>query len=358
MPKGIRFPNVVRELCLSFKKEGMTHKEIQGRVYQTLKNEPYMTEKPSTSYVSHAVGKQSSTGKVRVPEKKHKENPRKVIKEDKRKELVRLLRYNHRIGRQHTPKQFIQQLEVKCCEKTMRRAIKSVPGAVARKPLQVLQLTPPQKTKRLRFAKKALKDQNPRFWKRVVFADEKKFSLSGPDSSPPVWTLRERRAIRLRHPCTRLGVMVWMAIGPEGIIGPEWVRKTVTAVSYEAILEKYRSQLSRVFMDDAAAAHRADLVRQFFSKYRIRRVCDVVFNAPKLVEINIIENLWSVIQRRLFQSGMVFETPEALFLGIQRVVDAMRLEKEDRQLYQTYTDAIPKRLKQIKANRGGMITKK
>lgn len=358
MTKGSPIPEFVNSWIWSLSREGETSKRIEKKLAKMYKIAYPGQDPPSDRHIRRVVQNRALLGKSGGPPKQRKENPRMVFVGPLMKTLVRFIRINHREGRQLSLTQIHQELGLTCSIQTLRRAVKRIPGAVARKPLKALHLSEAQKTKRRKFVKIALRDLEPEFWKGVVFADEKKFSLSGPDSRPPVWTMGGRRAIHRRHPCTRIGVMVWMGFGPEGIIGPEWVRQTVKKETYIEILKKYRGDLSPVFMDDGAAAHRAKLVKKYCLKCRIQRVCDVVCDAPKLVEVNVIENLWSILQRRLFQSGTIFETPDALFLGIQEVVNRMKALEQDKELYETLTDAIPKRLKRIKAVRGDMLTKR
>lgn len=351
MPRGSPWSPVVRAATTLLINEGYKNDQVQRLLWEQFHNDYGWKDPPSIEWIKTV--RRSPKGK---PASELKKRGRKTILNDKHmKTLTRLLRYNHKEDRWYSPSRMAQELQVECSGRTIRRALHSIPGARARKPRKVLLLNVNQRKKRLAFSKRGKGKSVEEYWRTVTYMDEKKCSLSGPDSEPPVWTLGEKRAERKQHASTRLGVMIWGAIGPEGLLGPKWIEGTLTSKDYINILEEYEEDISERIMDDGAGAHRGRIISEYMEEVGVSRVCDELGDAPKLVEVNIIENVWPMLERRAHKAGRVFESNEELFKALYSVADDMRASGEDVKMYERLTRTIPRRLQAIEAAKGGGI---
>lgn len=282
---------------------------------------------------------------------------KRVIKPSQKRTLERLLRYNHRPGRAYTCRRLAAELGVTCSVPTVWRAIKTIPGAKARRPRKAILLNERQKRRRRQFARLALKQDIAKFWLQTTYVDEKKFKTSGPDSLPRVFTMGKKRVTRTTPEHSSSGVMVWMGLGPDGIIGPHRCNGTLTGPAYLAILQKYLGDMSPYLFQDRAAAHKAKANLQWLAEQGVTEVQDDLCTAPKLVELNIIENMWGIFQARLYKNNPPFRTPDQLYRDIEKLAREMNETGEARQRYVAMASSIHRRARAVLAAGGGEASK-
>lgn len=100
---------------------------------------------------------------------------------------------------------------------TVRRVINSAKHLKFQKMKKKPPLNEQRKAKRLVFAKQHMTWQNE--WKKVVFSDEKKFNMDGPDGFQHYFhDLRKEELILSRNHSRQGGVMVWGAVTNFGTI--------------------------------------------------------------------------------------------------------------------------------------------
>ena len=154
--------------------------------------------------------------------------------------------------------------------RTVRRRLKEV-GMKARRPAKKPLLTKRMKENRLNWAKDK-KDWTEADWSRVIFSDESKFNLIGPDGSRTVYRRQgERYAENCIMPTVKHSPywMIWGCISkhkPESLM---FVEGTVNAEKYKDIIQKglvpsleslTEYEENPIFQDDSAPCHRARTV--------------------------------------------------------------------------------------------------
>ncbi|GFW06306.1 HTH_Tnp_Tc3_2 domain-containing protein [Trichonephila clavipes] len=153
---------------------------------------------------------------------------------------------------------------------TIRRRLTEV-GLRSRRPLRRLPLTPHHRQCRLDFCR-------PRAtwsvidWRRVIFSDESRFSLSADDHRTRVWRRTGQRSdpafIVERHTAISQGVTVWGAISWDTRSSLVVLQGTLTARRYvddiltPIVLPMLSSRPGAIYQQDNARPHTARLSQQ------------------------------------------------------------------------------------------------
>lgn len=164
-------------------------------------------------------------------------------------------------------------------------------------------------------------------WSKVVFSDEKKFNLDGPDGLDFEW-VDSRAPVRQKVRRVAGGgmVMVCGAIGYFGKPPLAIVSGRMNSVMYCEMLKQHLvphfrqiSGRGGVFMQDNAPSHKAKRTIAWLRRQKIK-----VLTWPALSpDLNIIENLWSDLVRLVYENGRQFysemELTEAIHLAWERI---------------------------------------
>ena len=179
-------------------------------------------------------------------------------------------------------------------------------------------LSPSAVAKRLAFAKHHL--ENPELqWTKVMFTDEKKWNLSGNDGYVSIWKEQNKEYTYLEDVHRRPGIMVWGAICSNGAAYISRISRKINASTYQEMLDhvvfdENRGELPEnfVFQQDNAPAHTATSTRDYF----VRRNIPVLEWPPYSPDLNIIENVWGIVSKRVFEGGKSYETCDELWESV------------------------------------------
>jgi hypothetical protein len=240
-----------------------------------------------------------------------------------------------------TLKQMAQELPVRVSRYTVRRAIKRMPDAQYICPRKVLVLTESQKKNRRETAGRLQCRSVKRYWSKVTFADEKKFSLNGPRPRAKVWCLRGHRPCMPLHASNQMGCNIWAGLNRNGIVGPIWIKERLTGESYVQILKQVKSKLTELYFDDQATPHGRTIVKAWLASEGKTRCQETLRLCSKLPEANIIEIFWAKLEKQVFAESAFFATDADLFKQIKKVCNAMKQNGEDRQLFNHCIAALP-----------------
>jgi len=249
--------------------------------------------------------------------------------------------------------QWETQTGVRVSSRTVRRRLFK-DGLVSRKPLKKPLLTARMRKARLAWAKEHV-NKSQRFWHQVLFSDESKFNLNGPDGRTFV---RRRKGEQFLPECLSSTVkfpvsqMVWGSISSAGVGRLHFVNGTVTADVYIDILnnkllptirDHHGSPENCVFQDDSAPCHRARKVKEWMQDHKIQQL-PWPGNSP---DLNPIENCWAILGRKV-----AYRKPNTKLQLMESLVHAWHHEL-DLNYIGKLIDSMPNRCRAVIKARGG-----
>lgn len=252
-----------------------------------------------------------------------------------------------------TASEIKKDLNLHISERRIQQILKETPYLVYKQCKPAPFLKKEHRSLRVKWARAKLEDLNQN-WKTVIFTDEKKFNLSGPDGLNYYWHDLRRDAEEIEWgPQTREGLMVWGAISYKGPIGLEGAEGSMDAKYYTNILEEGLISAANDAMgelwslqQDNAPIHTAEHTRSWLEDNDVH-VLDWPARSP---DLNIIENVWGMVVRTVYKDGKRYENKEQLG---EAVFDAFMNLSLDyiRNLYHS----MPRRCLSVIQSKGAMI---
>lgn len=211
-------------------------------------------------------------------------------------------------------------------------------------------LTMNHKIARLEWAKKYM--HWTKEWTKVLFSDEKKFNLDGPDGFQYYYhDLRKEKQYFSKRQSGGGSVMIWAMIGWKGKSELVFLEGKQDSTKYVALLTHHlKRQAFRlggkkwIFQQDLASIHNSTITKAWLKDNKVT-VLDWPSKSP---DMNIIENVWGILVRRVYAGGKQFDNIMDLKRAIIEAWDSITVS-EIQKLY----DSIKTRVFElIKANGG------
>lgn len=225
--------------------------------------------------------------------------------------------------------------------RNVQRILKAAPTIKRLKLQRKPQLKPEHQTARLVFARTHMDWTNQ--WQNVIFSDEKKFNLDGPDGfSYYFHDLRKEKLLLSRQHMGGKSVMVWAAIGFKNRSSIQFLPETLNSIRYRALLDNQLLSNGRtwaggtfIFQQDNASVHTATIVNDWFKDHKIEKL-----NFPaRSPDLNIIENVWGVLSREVYKGGKQYTDVNQLKVAIRTAWKKMS-QKYIKNLYNSLPDRI------------------
>jgi transposase len=212
------------------------------------------------------------------------------------------------------------ELEVSVTPRTIRNVLSLDPNLKFGKMKSKPQLTEKHKKARLEFARKYMLGSE--FWKSVIFSDEKKFNLDGPDGLHSYWhDIRKEPELLSRRVQGGGSVIIWAGFGYRGITDIGFVKPKSKSHDYQEMLHQQLLPVARniggknwIFQQDNASIHNSRSTKSWFSKHKVR-VLDWPSKSP---DLNPIENLWGILVRAVYKNGRQFDSVPELKAAIKK----------------------------------------
>ena len=208
--------------------------------------------------------------------------------------------------------------------RTIQRILRSCPTLVYKKHKSRPHLTAAHNSGRLSFATKSINDRVD--WSKIIWSDEKKFNLDGPDGIRYYWhDLRTEPKCFSKRQLGGGSLMIWGAFVNDTIFDLYIMEGKYNSEKYCDMLEECLVpfiQQNWTFMQDGASIHRSKHTMEWLKQKKIS-VLEWPANSP---DLNLIENLWGILTRAVFSNGRQFRTKEELKVEILKQWDLISAE--------------------------------
>ena len=249
-------------------------------------------------------------------------------------------------------KQLKDRLELRVSARTVRHYLYNCPFLKYEKMNAKPPLTAEHKSARLQYAR------SHHFWNlewnNVIFSDEKKFNLDGPDGLCHYWhDLRKEKRYFSKRVQGGGSVMVWAAFSRTWKRDIVFISTRMNASTYSQLLSHHllphiRSGESNleIFQQDNAPCHRAQSTMRWLSEQGVA-VMEWPSRSP---DLNPIENLWGILVRSVYAGGKQFSTVAALREAIRAAWADISFETLGK-----LTNSMKNRMFELIAKQGGGI---
>lgn len=246
--------------------------------------------------------------------------------------------------------QIKQKLDVPVTPRQIARILNDSPNIKWKKMQGKPKLNLTHKENRLKFARKYMEWKTE--WRNVVFSDEKKFNLDGPDCYSCYWhNLNQTRVVRSKRNFGGGSLMVWGAFSYHAKLPICFISTRMNSGMYLELLEdvlighlENDASEDIVFQQDNASIHVSKQSKAWFVEKNIP-LLDWPACSP---DCNPIENLWGILARMVYANGRQFDSISSLKAAIREC-----WAKIDMATLQKLSDSMPNRIFEVIRNDGG-----
>lgn len=187
-------------------------------------------------------------------------------------------------------------------------------------------------------------------WSNIIWSDEKKFNLDGPDGFRYYWhDLRKDQLSYSRRVHGGGAVIVWGCFGYGGLRLVR-IHGKINAQGYQSMLGSELLPFAEdlggpnwIFQQDNASIHRAATTLAWFAENAI----DVLPWPDRSPDLNPMENVWSMLVRIIYHQGRQYATVSELWNSLEKAMNDI-----DVTLLQSLIDQMPERLAELLAKKG------
>jgi transposase len=305
MPRGSQLSDIEKHSILEMHKNHLSHREIAKKI------------KRSKTAVTNFLKDPLKYGTKKRPGRR-----RKIDERSKRHILRAASNRNVSCAR------LVAEMNLKASRWTVNRVISRSKVLKKKKKKRSPPLKKSHKDARLKWAKDHMTWNTE--WQQVVWSDEKKFNLDGPDGFSYYWhDLRKEELIFSTRAQGGGSVMIWASFGWLGKSSICFIDGRMNSYGYREVLKNHLIDIgdkmggtSWIFQQDNAPVHRSKVNVAWFKTQKIN-----LLPWPSLSpDLNPIENLWGLLVRKVYAEGKQFQTKEQLKAAIVRSWEDITLD--------------------------------
>lgn len=236
--------------------------------------------------------------------------------------------------------------------RTVRRALAKLGFGYKTAKSEII-LTKAHKARRLELAKFWIDAMWP--WNRVVWSDEKRFSLDGPDSWSS-WVRIDQKLLRNKRQQGGQSIQFWGMILPDGRVVLKELNQRSNSQNYIELLRDFvkpflDSELEHeyIFQQDNASIHVSKQTLDWMKSVDLQ-VMEWPARSP---DLSPIENVWSLLSSIVYD-GKQFGNLNDLRKAIHTAERILRTR--DRYKIMTMRDSMQRRLRKLIESKGSTIT--
>ena len=222
MGKGKTLSSYERGLIDGYIADGLSFREIAERIKRSdkvIRNYAHLKE--NYAHLKENYAQKTSPGRPQVLTPKDK---RRILKEANNK-IISTAKIKH-------------NLELNCSRQTVWRVVNGCEHLQRKKKRSRPALKDRHKSARLQWAKEHMNWTKE--WDQVIFSDEKKFNLDGPDGYQYYWhDLRKDQEIYSKRVHGGGGLMIWAAFGRNGKTNLAFITQRINSIMYQQVLSTH-----------------------------------------------------------------------------------------------------------------------
>ena len=191
-------------------------------------------------------------------------------------------------------------------------------------------------------------------WFKVIWSDEKKWNLDGPDSLNSYW--HDLRKEPKYFSCRNFGggtLMSWAAFSTQGKLQIAFPSARMNSEEYQEVLEaclipflEEHDEIPLIFQQDNASIHASASTKQWLADRDIN-----VLSWPACSpDLNVLENAWGILARRVYTNNRQFQTVAQLKMAVVEAWNEL-----DMNLINRLVESVPNRLFQLIQRNGASI---
>ena len=163
-------------------------------------------------------------------------------------------------------------------------------------------------------------------WMSVVFSDEKKWNLTGPDGLKRVWMNRRRNINIAEISKSNKSIMVWGAISASGPVKLVLMKGKYDSKKYVEMIKENLFfsadsifPTNSIFQQDNAPIHVSNETLNWLDANEI----DTLEWPPQSPDLSPIENIWALLTSRVYANGKVYNSTSELWTAVKREWDKL-----------------------------------
>lgn len=238
---------------------------------------------------------------INVP-RPHSHKPNLKVKGNKKKRLILALNELQSKNMRISSSNLLEKAHVGVSKRTVQRFLKNEGYKYLNSKKEIV-LTAQHKAARVEHCKNWLiKGTHSR---NIVFTDETRFKLDGPDHDMSWQQLNLRRKRPMRQQGGG-GVMIWGMLLPTGELRYTEVKGTLNSANYIRLLKDFALPaieadlgVDWLLQQDNAPAHSSEATQLFLESKGV-----ALLGWPsKSPDLNVIENMWHLLSQRIYSDG-------------------------------------------------------